>query len=225
MSSTATLSTKKPVVMRRLGIAFISRFFSVFALAICLYSFFVSDETEIKTQAIYWFCIALVSAVVPYLEEVVTYIQSIKLGDIEIALTEVKKEIERVDNRVEKLDEKLLVSLGQVRQSEAGLSKEARENRQRIYDESAQVLALLPPESKIKLQKRLTLNHLSDAGIDVRTIKEILGNLDYYRGGIDQFFTPELVQAVEKFQAENMLGQPDGIVGPMTLSKIAELHS
>ncbi|MBE7379884.1 MAG: peptidoglycan-binding protein [Leptolyngbya sp. SIO1E4] len=211
--------------MRRLGISSISRTFSVFALAICLYSFFVSDEPEIKTQAIYWFCIALVSAIVPYLEEVVAYIRSIKLGDIEIALKEVKKEIKRVDDRVEKLDEKLLISLGQVRQSEANLSKEARENRQRIYDESAQALALLPPESKMNLQKRLTLNHLSDAGIDVKTLKEILENLGYYQGTIDQFFNSELIQAVEKFQSEEMLGRPDGIVGPMTLAKIAELHS
>ena len=100
--------------MRRLSISSISRIFTLFALAICLYSFFVSDETEIKTQAIYWFCIALISAIVPYLEEIVAYVGSIKLGDVEIALKEVEKEIKRVDSRVEKLDEKLLISLGQV---------------------------------------------------------------------------------------------------------------
>ncbi|MEO1147278.1 MAG: hypothetical protein AAFY26_16985 [Cyanobacteria bacterium J06638_22] len=170
--------------MRRVSISYISRIFAIFALSICIYSFFISDKTEINTQAIYWFCIALVSAVVPYLEEVVAYIQSIKLGDIEIALKEVRKEIQRVDDRVEKLDEKLLISLGQVRQGEANLSKEARENRQRVYDESAQALALLPPESRINLQKRLTLNHLSDTGIDVKTLKEILGDLGYYRNPI-----------------------------------------
>lgn len=211
--------------MRHLGVAFISRAFAVFALVICLYSFFIAPETAIKTQAIYWFCVALVAAVVPYLEEVVAYVQSIKLGDIEIALKEVKKEIQRVDDKVERLDSKLLMALGQVRQSEAALSKEARESRQRIYDESAQALALLPPESKINLQKRLTLNHLNDAGIDVQTLKEVLEKLGYYQGPMDQFFTPELVQAVERFQAENIPGQPDGIVGPITLSKIAELHA
>lgn len=210
--------------MRRLGISFISRAFALLALAICFYSLFFAPEPEIKTQAIYWFCIALLSAVVPYLEEVITYIRSIKLGDIEIALKEVKKDIKRVDDRVEKLDNKLLSSLGQVRQSEATLSKEARENRQRIYDESAQALTLLPPQIKIKLQERLTLNHLSDTGIEIPTLKELLKELDYYHGKIDQLFTLELVKAIEKFQSENMLGQPDGIVGPMTLSKIAELH-
>jgi murein L,D-transpeptidase YcbB/YkuD len=211
--------------MRFVGISFVSHAFASFALVICLYSFFVSSETAIKTQAIYWFCGALVSAVIPYLKEVAAYVQSIKLGDIEIALKEVQHEIQRVDNKVEKLDDKLLASLGQVRQSEAALTREARENRQRIYDESAQALALLPPESKINLQKRLTLNHLEDAGIDIQTLKGVFKDLGYYLGSVDQFFNPELVQAIEKFQAENIPGQPDGIVGPITLSKIAELHS
>ncbi|MEA5449310.1 peptidoglycan-binding protein [Leptolyngbya sp. CCNP1308] len=211
--------------MRRLGISSISRVFAAFALLICFYSFFISPETEVKTQAIYWFCVALVSSVIPYFEEVVTYVKSIKLGDIEIALKEVKREIQRVDDKVEKLDNKLLASLGQVRQNEASLSQEARENRQKIYDESAQVLALLPPESKISLQKRLTLNHLNEIGIDVQTLKEILGKIGYYQGSIDTLFTPELVQAIEKFQSEHTPGVPDGIVGPITLSKIAELHS
>jgi murein L,D-transpeptidase YcbB/YkuD len=211
--------------MHRMGVSFVSRAFATFALVVCLYSFFISSDTAIKTQAIYWFCGALVSAVIPYLKEVAVYVESIKLGDIEIALSEVKREIQRVDNKVEKLDSKLLASLGQIRQSEAALTKEARENRQRIYDESAQALAFLPPEIKINLQKRLTINHLDDAGIDVQTIKSVFRELGYYQGAVDQFFNAELVQAIEKFQVENIPGQPDGMVGPITLSKIVELHS
>jgi murein L,D-transpeptidase YcbB/YkuD len=211
--------------MRRLSVFAISRIFATFALAICFYSFFISPETEIKTQAIYWFCVALISSVIPYLEEVVTYVKTIKLGDIEIALKEVKNEIQRVDNKVEKLDSRLLNSLGQVRHNEANLSKEARENRQKIYDESAQVLALLPPENKISLQKRLTMNHLNEIGIDVQALKELLEKIGYYQGSMDSLFTPDLVQVIEKFQIEHLTGEPDGIVGPITLSKIAELHS
>ena len=45
------------------------------------------------------------------------------------------------------------------------------------------------------------------------------------KGLIDQFFTLELVEAIETFQARNLPGQSDGIVGPITLSRIAELHS
>jgi murein L,D-transpeptidase YcbB/YkuD len=211
--------------MCRMGLSFVSRAFTAFALVICFYSFFISSEMAIKTQAIYWFCGAVVSAVIPYLKEVAAYVQSIKLGDVEIALNEVKHEIQRVDNKVEKLDNKLLASLGQVRQSEAALTREARENRQRIYDESAQALALLPPEIKINLQKRLTLNHLEDAGIDIQTLKKLFKDLGYYQGAVDEFFNPGLVQAIEEFQVKNIPGQPDGIVGPITLFKIAELHS
>jgi peptidoglycan hydrolase-like protein with peptidoglycan-binding domain len=103
------------------------------------------------------------------------------------------------------------------------LSREARENRQQIYEESAQALALLPFEKRIKLQERLTLNHLSNAGIDIPVLKELLNKLGYYQGVTDQFFSPGLVQAIEKFQTDNIPGQSDGIVGPVTLAKISEM--
>lgn len=207
----------------RLGVTFISRAFAVFALVICFHSFFMSSDTEIKTQAIYWFCASLIAAVIPYIKDVAVYVESIKLGDVEIALNEVKKELQRVDNKVERLDERLMVSLSQVRQSEAALSKEARENRQQIYDESAQVLAMLPFEKKIKLQERLTLNHLNNVGLDVPALKHLFERLKYYQGSMDHGFSPELVRAIEQFQSDHIPGQIDGIAGPMTLAKIAEL--
>lgn len=211
--------------MRSTSVSFVSRMFAAFALVICFYSFFIAADIAIKTQAIYWFIGALVSAVLPYLKDVSGYVRSIKLGDIEIALNEVKQEIQRVDNKVQNLDARLLASLGQVRQNEAALTKEARENRQRIYDESAQALALLPSETKLSLQKRLTLNHLADAGIDIKTLKGVFRDLGYYQGEVNQLFDLDFVQAVEQFQVENTPGKPDGIVGPITLSKLAELHT
>jgi hypothetical protein len=93
--------------MDRIGVSFISRLFAVFALILCFYSFFISPETAVKTQAIYWFCAALLAACIPNLKDVVGYVESIKLGDVEIALNEVRREIERVDTKVEKVDSKV----------------------------------------------------------------------------------------------------------------------
>lgn len=209
--------------MSRINVSLLSQTFAAFALFLCVHSFFFSPETEIKTQSIYWFCVALVASIIPYIKEVATYIESIKLGDIEIALNEVRKELQRVDDKVDVLDNKLLVSLSQVHQSEAALSKEARDNRQQIYEESAEVLALLPPDKRVKLQERLTRNHLNNIGIQISDLKEVLHKLTYYQGSIDNTFSLDLVQAIETFQAQCMEGQPDGIVGPMTLAKIAEM--
>ena len=212
--------------MRRVSISIVSIAFSVFALIVCYHSLFVIPETAIKTQAIYWFYAALVSAIIPYLEEVVVYIKTIKVGSsgIEIAMNEVKKEIQKIDEKVEKLDNKLLQTLDRIQQNESSLSQQAREIRQQNYDSwTVNGLAKMNPQAKLATQESLTYNHLKSEGVGIKELKDMLGQLGYYHGNIDQVFTPELAQAVEKFQFENRLGIPDGIAGSITLSKIAEL--
>jgi murein L,D-transpeptidase YcbB/YkuD len=212
--------------MRRVSISNISISFAIFALVVCCYSLFFSSETAIKTQAIYWFYSALISAIIPYLEEVAAYTKTIKVGSggIEIALNEVKEKIQKIDIKVEKLDNKLLQTLEQVQQNEATLSQQARGIRQQNYDSwTISVLAKMSPQEKLATQESLTHTHLKNEGVRMTQLKETLSQLGYYHGNIDQAFSPELAQAVEKFQLENGLGIPDGIAGSVTLAKIAEL--
>ena len=212
--------------MRRVNISNISVAFSCFALIVCCHSLFFSPKTTIKTQAISWFYAALASAIIPYLEEVAVYIKTIKVGSggIEIAMNEVKKEIQKIDAKVEKLDNKLLQTLDKIQQNESALSHQAREIRQQNYDSWAvNVLAKMTPQEKLATQESLTHNHLRSEGVGMKELKDMLSQLDYYHGSMDQVFTPELAQAVEKFQVESGLGIPDGIAGSITLSKIAEL--
>lgn len=212
--------------MRRVSISTISIAFAVFALIVCCHSLFFSSETAIKTQAISWFYAALASAIILYLEEVAVYIKTIKVGGsgIEIAMNEVKKEIQNIEAKVNKLDEKLLQTLDQIQQNEASLSQQAREIRQQNYDSwTVNVLAKMSPQEKLATQESLSLSHLKSEGIGIMQLKNMLSQLGYYRGNTDQVFSLELAQAVEKFQAKNGLGRPDGIAGSITLSKIAEL--
>ena len=212
--------------MRRLNISSISIYFAIFALVVCCYSLFFSSEIAIKTQAIYWFYSALISAIIPYLEEVAVYVKTIKVGSggIEIAMNEVKEKIQKIDAKVEKLDDKLLQTLEQVQQNEATLSQQARDIRQQNYDSwTVNVLAKMSPQEKLATQESLTHTHLKNEGVRITQVKETLNQLGYYHGNIDQAFNPELAQALEKFQLENGLGIPDGIAGSVTLAKIAEL--
>lgn len=212
--------------MRRVSISNISISFATFALVVCCYSLFFSSETAIKTQAIYWFYSALISAIIPYLDEVAVYIKTIKVGSggIELAMNEVKDKIQKIDEKVEKLDNKLLQTLEQVQQNEATLSQQARGMRQQNYDSwTVNVLTKMSPQEKLATQESLTHTHLKNEGVRMMQLKEMLTQLGYYHGNIDQVFSPELAQAVEKFQLENGLGIPDGIAGSVTLAKIAEL--
>lgn len=74
--------------MKRISISFISTVFALFALAICAYSLFYSSEPATKPQGIYWFSIALVAAVLPYLKDLTPYIRRVKVGDVEVELNE-----------------------------------------------------------------------------------------------------------------------------------------
>lgn len=210
--------------MNRINIYTISLAFSIFALIICFHSLFFSSDTSIKTQSIYWFCIAFVSALIPHLDKVTASFKSIKIGDFEIAMNEVREEINQVYNKVNKLDNKLFTTLNQVQQNEQNISEEARKIRQKNYDSwTINILSKMDEKKKMITQESLTITHLKREGFEVRQIKSMLEQLGYYHGDVDQKFDLELVEAVEKFQKENVLGEPDGIAGSITISKIAEL--
>ena len=208
--------------MKRISISFISTVFALFALAICVYSLFYSFEAATKTQAIYWFCIALVAAIVPYLKDLAPYIKRVKVGDVEVELNELKKEVQTVKNDIKKLDD-VMMRLFKVSQKEASLPQGIRELRQEVFSAYAETLTKKTPEDKLPEQEFFTQRHLTNASMDITQLKEALSQLDYYHGSIDQGFTLELTQAIEKFQSENLEGQPDGIAGPITLSRIDKL--
>lgn len=212
--------------MRRISISSISIAFAIFALVVCCHNLFFSSDAAIKTQALYWFYAAFISAIIPYLGEVAVYIKTIKVGGsgIEIALNEVKEEIQKIEAKVEKLDTKLLQTLEQVQKNEASLSEQAREIRKQNYDSwTINVLGKMTPQERLSTQESFTRNHLKREGVEMVQLKNMLSQLGCYQGNIDELFTHELVQAIEKFQSENGSEIPDGIAGSMTLARIAAL--
>ena len=207
---------------KRISISFISTVFALFALAICIYSLFYSFESATRTQGIYWFCIALVAAIVPHLKDLAPYVKRVKVGDVEVELNELKKEVQAVKKDIKKLDN-VMMQLSKVSETEASLSPEFREVRQEVFANYAKSLTRNTPEEKLHKQEFFTQMHLRNASMDIAQLKEALNQLGYYHSSIDKSFSPELAQAIEKFQSEHVEDQPDGIAGPITLSKIDKL--
>lgn len=203
---------------KRISISLISTIFALFALAICMHSLFYSIETATKTQAIYWFCIALVAAIVPYLKDLTPYIRRVKVGEVEVELNELKQKVQAVRNELDDV----MGRLATVSQKEAALTKEEREFRDKVFNNFAESLDKDTPERKLLKQEYFTQIRLREVSMKVSELKETLKKLDYYHGLIDESFSLELAQAVEKFQAENGI-KSDGIAGTITLSKIGEL--
>lgn len=211
----------KPSI-EQIGISFISIAFTLSALAICVYTLFYSPETTTRTQAIYWFCIALAAAVVPYLKVLAPYIKRVKVGDVEVELNELRKEVQSVQHKVSKLDEAMM-RLSEVSQREASLPTEFREFRGKVFSDYATTLDNSAPEEKLAKQEYFSQMHLRSASMDISQLKEALDKLGYYHGSNDESFSPGLAQSIEKFQSDNVAGKPDGIAGPITLSAIREL--
>ena len=63
----------------------------------------------------------------------------------------------------------------------------------------------------------------SMAGTDVAVVQAILTARGYYTGSLDGIFGDALDAAVRKFQSDHAL-EPDGVVGPLTWSKILSLE-
>jgi hypothetical protein len=211
--------------MKESKIPRLSRWLAVFAFLVFAYSLFFSSESSIRTQAIYWFCIALIALIIPYTEEIAAYIKSVKIGAVELVLKEVKEKIQEVDEKVSRLDSKLLTALERVREREETLPPNIRDARQEVFNQYTEGLAGLTPEERFARQKSISLPYLSDDNIAVSMLKTTLTQLNDYHGVIDERFTPELVQGIEKFQAGKKLEPVDGIAGLMTLAEIAKfLH-
>lgn len=208
--------------MKRISFSFISAIFTLFALAISIHSLFFSTETATRTQAIYWFCIALVAAITPHLKDLAPYIRRVKVGEVEVELNELKKEVQTVKNEIRELDG-LMTRLASVSQNEASIPTEIREFRQEVFNRYAERLAKKTADDRLAEQESYTQEHLRKASMSIPELKVALKQLNYYHGTMDPSFSLELAQAIEKFQSENVQGNPDGIAGPITLSKIDEL--
>ena len=65
----------------------------------------------------------------------------------------------------------------------------------------------------------VALSKLGSTGTEVRSIQSRLKSWGYYTGSVDGIYGNITMKAVMRFQANNGL-TPDGICGPLTLSKI-----
>jgi len=67
--------------------------FSIFALSITIWLLFFSEaDSPLLDQAVYWFLIALIAAVIPYIKQ-------IRWKDLEIHLKEIKSKVDEIANR------------------------------------------------------------------------------------------------------------------------------
>jgi peptidoglycan hydrolase-like protein with peptidoglycan-binding domain len=100
---------------------------------------------------------------------------------------------------------------------------------------AAQKRAGLPQTGRIGARTRASLGPLGspglgsrpvapgDFGLDVSVVQFLLAHDGYYRGALDGYFGPRVLNAVRAFQRHRGLSA-DGVVGPQTLAALAARH-
>ena len=70
-----------------------------------------------------------------------------------------------------------------------------------------------------KGKRSLYLLEEGQSGYEVERVQKALKDAGLYSGPIDGEFTPELTEALKKFQDQQQL-EPDGVAGPRTLKAL-----
>lgn len=208
--------------------------FSIFSFLILLYTLF-SEKTELQKQSINWFYLSFIAALIPgfgnfILSAIVPNLKGIKIQQLEITFREefqrLGNELEKkIERKTEELQSSLVSAVESVKLRESKLSDEYKRMRDNSYQRYAENLNSLPADVRLERQRHYTLEHLNNARITVRNLKEMLSGIGIHNGEIDDEFNESLAQSISKFQETYRVTPIDGTCGPKTLSKIAEVLS
>jgi BMFP domain-containing protein YqiC len=187
--------------------------FSAIALGVFVLALFSEEADPLRSQAIYWFLIAIACLVLPDLKK-------FKFKDMEI---ELRENIKRVEEKIDNLSDTFFNSLDKVWREESEMPSFLKEKRNKHWAEFQSYLESLPDKERLEAQIANTFKYLSEYNIGVSQLKEMLKALGFYRGAIDNNLSEETIQAIIQFQKSNNLSHIDGIFGPLSFQKMKEL--
>lgn len=95
--------------------------------------------------------------------------------------------------------------------------------RSEHWDHFRATVNLLPSDSRLKAQKENTLYYLRKYDITVRQLKEALSRLGVLEGPVDDDLNAHLIRSILRFQVLQNLRHHDGVFGPLTYLKMAEV--
>lgn len=190
--------------------------FGIIALAIFIYSFFITTDNNLNKQAIFWFYSALVASLIPQVKQ-------FKYKDLEVQFRENFQQLEKdMGNKLEKLEQSLLDKVENIKLQEKSLSDDKKERRQRVHTDFAEMLESLPEQQRLYYQEQQSRLNLQRSDLSLAEFKSMLKQAGFYDGEIDDRFTASLKDAIKKFQTKSQLDTVDGIVGRLTILKLSE---
>ena len=103
--------------------------------------------------------------------------------------------------------------------TEETLSTEERNTRLDFYTEYVERLDEMKISERLEEVKRLNRQYLSDYGVDIVQLKQMLRGVHLYSGTGNEF-PDDLLYAIKTYQQANDLKPVDGIFGPATFQSL-----
>lgn len=91
------------------------------------------------------------------------------------------------------------------------------------WDRFQTAVESLGSQARAHVQKLNTLHYLQDYGLTVKQLKEQLRQLDFFDGELDDRYTAEVADSLVRFQKMYNLRHVDGVFGPLTYLRMAEV--
>jgi len=111
----------------------------------------------------------------------------------------------------------------QVWSEERTLTADQRVGRAEHWDDFAALVDAVGDSERLRIQCENTRHYLRKYGLTVRELKKALHDLESYDGLVDDELDERLVVALVRFQVAHNLRHHDGVFGPVTYLKMAEL--
>lgn len=192
--------------------------FGIFALLIFIFSFFYSEESALKEQAIFWFYSALIACLIPHIKQ-------FKYKDLEVQFRENFQKLEKdVGEKIERLEHSFVDQLESIKAYEMSLSPEEKARRKNIFMNYAAKLESLPKEEQLADQEARSRYAMRVNNLTLSDFKSLLKQAGYFEGKIDNEFTLNLVDCIKEFQKKNNM-TIDGIAGNLTILKLGDILS
>jgi hypothetical protein len=103
------------------------------------------------------------------------------------------------------------------------LSDSAKIYRAAHWDRFEDTVSRLTSEGRFEVQKANTLHYLEKYGLTVPELKAALRRIGFDCGEVDDDISSNLIDAILRFQVAENLRHHDGVFGPLTYLRMAEV--
>ena len=168
--------------------------------------YYSESNIDIKAQAINWFYVAILSAMIPTL---IPHLSEFNFGGLGIKLYEKQNEIQQTQNEIQ--------------QTQNEITDAQKKGRKQIYKNFANAVDKISEPAQYEILIELNRFYQNQLQYDISTVKKHLKKIGCYKGNLDNHIDKTYIDSIKAFQKKNYPDLVDGIIGELTIREIDKL--